>query len=283
MQQQGTFLNPAHQALFYRHWQPEDTPSIRAVVVMVHGLGGHSGLFQPVADVLVPLGYDLWALDLRGNGRSPGQRGHVNRWSEFRDDVTAFVDFVAPQVPTVPWFLLGHSVGGAIALDCALRSPDPWRGVIVSAPTLGKVGVSPLRFAIARILSQLWPTFSLSTGVKADTAARDPEVLAQQQQDSLRHSRGSVRLATEYLVAIDWLQSNASHLSLPLLMLQGGSDRVAPPESSRQFFDRLPNVQKEWREYPESYHEIYDDLDASRVLTDLARWLDHHLQQPAPA
>lgn len=281
MQHEGTFLNWAQQPLFYRHWPPQ-AEETKAVVVLIHGLGGHSGLFQPVAEVLAPLGYDLWALDLRGNGRSPGQRGHVNRWAEYREDVAAFVDFIAPQVPDVPWFLLGHSVGGAIALDCVLRSPERWQGVIVSAPTLGKVGVSPLRFAIARLLSQLWPTFSLSTGVKVEAAARDPAVLARQQQDTLRHGLGSARLATEYLAAVDWLQAHAHTLSVPLLMLQGGQDCVAPIDTSRHFFDRLPPHLTTWRDYPESYHEIYEDLDAPLVLADLADWLNSHLLRSTP-
>jgi len=282
MQKQGTFPNADGTPLFYRHWPAvpsPQAPTVKAVLVLVHGLGGHSGLFQPVAEALAPLGYDLWALDLRGNGRSPGQRGHVARWAEFRQDVAAFVQCVASQAPAVPWFLLGHSMGGAIALDSVLHNPDPWQGLILSAPTLGDVGVSPLRFAIARLLSQLWPTFSLSTGVRADTAVHDPAVLAQHQQDTLRHSRSSVRLATEYLATIDWLRGNAHTLPVPLLLLQGGSDRVSLPAGNRAAFDRLGAPDKQWREYPDSYHELFDDLDAPTILADLAHWLDQQLTQ----
>jgi alpha-beta hydrolase superfamily lysophospholipase len=249
----------------------------RAILALVHGLGGHSGLFKNIVECLVPQGYAIYGLDLRGNGRSPGQRGHINRWSEFRTDVGAFLQLITAQHPETPQFLLGHSLGGAVVLEYALRFPEGLQGIIVTAPALGRVGVSALKFAIALLLSRIWPTFSLSTGIDLETGVRDPAILAIYDQDPLRHHQGSARLATEYLATVDWLQAQAHTLQLPLLMLQGGADRVALPESSREFFDRVTFADKEWHLYPESYHELYDDLDYPAVLTDLADWLERHL------
>ncbi len=271
----GTFPSHDGMELFYQTWW--SAPPARGIVVMVHGLGGHSGLFQNVVEALAPAGFHLYALDLRGNGRSPGRRGYINSWSEFRGDVGAFLDFIHQSQPDLPKFILGHSVGGAVVLDYVLHHPAGIQGTIISNPTLGAVGISPLRFTIARLLSQIWPTFSLSTGVAGDTGARDPEICAAYAADPLRHARGSARLATEYIVTADWIQTHAADLQVPLLMLQGGADRVSLPAGSRRFFNQVTFPDKTWREYPESYHEIYDDRDRQIVLADLNNWLQAHL------
>jgi alpha-beta hydrolase superfamily lysophospholipase len=275
--QTGTF--PSHDGieLFYQTWW--SAPPTRGVVVMVHGLGGHSGLFQNVVEALAPAGFQLYALDLRGNGRSPGRRGYINNWSEFRGDVGALLDFIHPSHPNSPQFILGHSVGGAVVLDYVLHHPAGLQGTIISNPTLGAVGISPLRFAIARLLSQVWPTFSLSTGVAGSTGARDPELCAAYAADPLRHATGSARLATEYIATADWLQTHAADLQVPLLMLQSGADRVSLPAGSRRFFDQVTFPDKTWKEYPDSYHEIYDDRDRQIVLADLGNWLQTHSPQ----
>jgi alpha-beta hydrolase superfamily lysophospholipase len=275
--QTGTFPSHDGMELFYQHWWSK--PPTRGVVVMVHGLGGHSGLFQNIVEALAPARFQLYALDLRGNGRSPGQRGYVNNWGELRGDVGVFLDFINQSQPNLPKFILGHSVGGAVVLDYVLHHPTGLQGTIISNPTLGAVGISPFRFAIARLLSQIWPTFSLSTGVARDTGARDPELCAAYAADPLRHATGSARLATEYIATADWIQTHAADLAVPLLMLQGGADRVSLPAGSRRFFNQVTFPDKTWREYPESYHEIYDDHDRQIVLADLSNWLQAHLPQ----
>jgi alpha-beta hydrolase superfamily lysophospholipase len=273
--QTGTFPSHDGMELFYQHWWND--PTARGVVVMVHGLGGHSGLFDNIVTALAPAGFHLYALDLRGNGRSPGRRGYVNSWSELRGDVGAFLNFIRQSQPDLPQFVLGHSVGGAVVLDYVMRHPAGLQGTIISNPTLGAVGISPLRFAIARLLSQLWPTFSLSTGVAGNTGARDPALCAAYAADPLRHATGSARLATEYMATADWIQTHAADLQVPLLMLQSGADRVSLPAGSRRFFEQVTFPDKTWREYPESYHEIYDDHDRQVVLNDLNNWLQAHL------
>jgi alpha-beta hydrolase superfamily lysophospholipase len=261
--------------LYYQHWWLS-TPA-KATLVLVHGLGGHSGLFQNVVDALVPQGYHLYALDLRGHGRSPGQRGYINAWAELRGDVMALCDRVQTEHPDLTHFILGHSVGGAVVLDYVLHHPDRLQGVIISNPALSAVGVSPLRLMLGRLLSHVWPTFSLSTGVPMETGARDPAVLAGYTSDPLRHAIGTARFATEFLATTDWIQQQAHTLKVPLLLLQGGADRVSLPVGSQQFFAAVTIADKTWKDYPESYHEIFDDLDYKEVLADVSEWLVGHL------
>ncbi|MDF5720271.1 MAG: lysophospholipase [Rhizonema sp. PD37] len=261
--------------LYYQSWHPLGNPS--AVVLIIHGLGSHSGLFSNVIEHLVKTGYAVYGLDLRGHGRSQGQRGHIRTWSEFREDLKVFLKLIEVQQPGCPRFLLGHSLGGAIVLDYVLRFPTAVQGVITMAPPLGRVGISPVKLTLGRTLSQVMPRFALNTGFAGAKASRDQNVLAIA-QDRLMHSRGSARLATEFLGAIAWIQSHANDLLVPILILHGGADQVALPEGSRVFFQKIDFPDKEHHEYPHSRHALHRDLDCQEMLADLEDWLERHVK-----
>ena len=118
---EGTFQGVGGLDLYYQSWHPEG--KVRAILVIVHGLGAHSDRFSNVIQHLIPKQYAVYALDLRGHGRSPGQRGYINAWSEFREDLAAFLQLIQTQNPGCPIFLLGHSLGGMIVLDYILLYP----------------------------------------------------------------------------------------------------------------------------------------------------------------
>lgn len=272
--QEGTFQSADGLKLYYQSWHPPG--SAKAVLVIVHGHGGHSGVFGRIVEYLVPRGYIVCSFDLRGHGRSPGQRGYINSWGEYRADLTAFLDLVKSEQPDLPLFLMGQSMGGTIALDYVLRQPDRLSGLILMSPALG-LGISPWKLLVGRILSGILPHFALNTSLDFTTGSRDPEMVAACAQDPLRHRQGTARLATELLQTIDLINTRASEVSLPLLILHGGADRITPLKSSRVFFERLTVSDRELQEYPDSYHELQNDLDYQQVLADMERWLERHL------
>jgi alpha-beta hydrolase superfamily lysophospholipase len=246
-------------------------------VVLVHGIGGHGGQFAGVAAHLVPLGYDLYAPDLPGHGHSPGPRGWIPSWEAFRGSLDRLLDHIeAAGGSPLPPVLLGHSLGGTVVLDLALRYPARVRGVIVSNPATGAEGVAPWRLLVARMLSGLWPRFALETGIPLSSSSRDPEALARLEADPLRHGRCTARLGTEFLITAEQIRHQAGRLSMPLLLLQSGADTVTPPEAARRFFQVVGSADKTWRLYPNSFHELFDDLDRDKVLADLAVWLEDH-------
>lgn len=272
----GTFTGAGELPLYYQVWHPES--KVRAIVVVVHGLGGHSNLFNHVVQALVPLGYAIYGFDLRGHGRSQGQRGYLNRWAEFRDDLRRFLHLIESQTNGLPRFLLGHSLGAMIVLDYALRFPEGLGGIIVTALPMGAVGVSPLKLVLGHILSRIWPTFSLNTGIDQSTGSRDPAVVAANIQDPLRHTRGTARLATEFQATSAWLQTHAHALEVPFFSLHGDADRVARPQGSRNFFERVTTPDKEYREFVGGYHDLYNDINHSEVTAYLCDWLERHLE-----
>lgn len=276
---EGTFEGFGGLNLYYQSWHP-DAPT-QAVVVMVHGLGAHSGLFEFAVQHLVPQGYEVYAFDLRGHGQSPGKRGHILTWAEFREDLHAFLQQIRQQRPGCPCFLWGHSLGGTIVLDYGLRLPDDLQGLIVTAPALGRVRISPLKLTVGRLLSQVVPDFSLKLGIRNELGSRDPAIVSTYVQDPLRHEFGSARLATEFFSTVNWIYQHTLDLRVPLLLLHGGADQVTLPEGSRAFFQQVMYTDKEYHEYPNCYHDLYIDIDYRTVFDDLENWLKHHLKGAA--
>lgn len=264
--------------LYYQSWHPEN--EVRGIVAIIHGLGGHSGVYLNIVKHLIPKNYAVYGVDLRGSGKSPGQRAYINSWNEYREDVGSFLEFVATSNVGTPLFLFGHSLGGLTVLDYVLRSKGEkpkLNGVIAFTPALGESGVSPIKILIGKILSKVYPRFSMNTGIDMKLAARDEKVIAYHQQDKLRHTVGTARLSTEFSSTLAWVQAYASHINIPFLMMLAGADKVTLPEGSRKFFEKIAFADKELREYPESYHELHDDYGYQEVLSDLIDWLERHL------
>jgi alpha-beta hydrolase superfamily lysophospholipase len=273
--QEGTFSGSEGLALYYQCWQPDGLA--RGVLVIVHGHGEHSGRYKHVVNHLVPQGFAVYALDHRGHGRSPGQRGYVNSMADFRGDVRAFVQLAAAANPGLPLFVMGHSLGGLITLDYVLHHPEGLRGVIASAPAVGSVGVSPILLQISRLLSRVWPTFSMETGLDVNGISRDPQEVKAYQSDPLVHGKGTARLATEVMDTAVYCQTNAHTLRLPLLMIHGTADPITAPVDSHRLFDNVAAKDKTYIAYEGGYHESHNDIHYQQVVADLAVWLVERL------
>ncbi len=272
---EGKFSGAAETQLCSQRWRPEGAS--RATLAIVHGFGEHSGRYMNVVNVLVPRGYAVHGFDLRGHGHSPGQRGYISAWAEYRQDTAAFLEFVATQEPQRPLFLLGHSMGGLIALEYALHHPEGLRGVIASAPLLEQPGISPVLLLLSRVLSRVLPRFSLNTNLDATSISRDPNVVKAYKDDPLVHSLGTPRLATEITTAQNWTLAHAAELRVPLLVFFGTADRLVPPAATRRFFDRVTVPAKQKIEYADAYHETHNDIIADQVVANLERWLGAQL------
>jgi alpha-beta hydrolase superfamily lysophospholipase len=246
-------------------------------LINVHGLGDHSGLYPALVEHFTARGIAVYAHDIRGNGRSPGQRAYVERWDEYREDLARFVALVRREEPDRPIFLLGNSLGGLIVLDYALYRPEGIQGIIAASPPLGRLGVPAPLLALGRVLSRVWPRFSLRTGMDLSGLARDPVVVETVLADPLFHRVGTARLSTEVAAAIARVQAAAPRFPLPLLVIHGSDDRMVPPDGSRAFVARVGHPDRELREYAGAYHVLFADLDRVRVLTDVEQWITARL------
>ena len=273
---EGLFAGSGGLNLSQQSWAAEGVPH-RAATIIVHGVGEHSGAYGNVVERLAPAGFVAYGFDLRGHGRSPGQRGFITSWEDYRQDVHAFVHFVSTQQPAQPLFLLGHSLGGIIVLDYALRHPEDLRGVVAIAPAIGEVGVSPALMTIARIMSRAWPSFSLPTGLDVTAISRDLQFIAAYRADPLMHDRGTARLAAETERTVAWVQAHAGELRVPLLIQHGDADRIAHPGGSRRFVVHAGTSDKTLHEYPGAFHQVHNDVGHETVTVDLLAWLERRL------
>jgi len=273
---EGYFGGVGSVDLYFQSWREEE--KARAVLAVIHGFGEHCGRYLNVVNHLTPLGYGVYGFDLRGHGRSPGQRGHIQSWDEYRGDLRAFLQKVSPQEPTPPVFLLGHSMGALIALDYLLHNPAGLRGAIVSGAPLEPVGVAkPFLVLLARVLSRVWPRFSLPLGLDPKGISRDTDVVKAYEADPLVHGKTTVRWGTEILQTIEWVKAHAAQVSIPIFLIHGGSDPLNSPDGTSSFFEKITYPDKEMKIYPGSYHEVHNDLDYGQVIKDMAQWLEKHM------
>ncbi len=268
-------LESGDATLFWQHWLPDATP--RAKMVLIHGFGEHGGRYGSVVSAACSLAIAVYADDHRGHGRSTGQRGFIRHWSEFRGDLATVLVATEAVMPEIPTFLYGHSLGGLIALDFVLHERPELAGLVVSAPILTSPGVSPFLLVLAKVMSRILPRFSLNAGLDVDALSRDPESVAAYVADPLVHSRATARLSTEMARTQRWVQAHAGELELPLLILHGGADAIAPPDASRLFFERAASRDKRRIEYPGGYHEPHNDSNRTEVMADFWGWLEERL------
>ena len=272
--------------LYWQGWRDDAAP-VRGTLLLVHGLGDHSGLYPTLSAHFAPRGWRVLSFDQRGNGRSPGQRAWVARWTEFRADLDAFLRFAHRELAAPgPFVVLGNSLGALVALDWALATADVEQappagpgvaGLVLVAAPLGPLGVPPLLLGLARVLSRVWPRFSLETGMDLGGLARDPQIAQAVLGDPLFHRRGTARLATETEAAIARVHADATRLALPILLLHGDADRMVPPDGSRAFARRLAaagHADVTLREVPGGYHALLGDRGHEEILDGIAEWME---------
>ena len=259
--------------LSYRSWLPAKE---RAVVLIVHGLGEHSGRYEHVARHLVGLGYACYALDYRGHGRSAGLRAHVHRFDEYLGDVAAMRAHLHAAHPRSPLVLLGHSQGGLIVLLSTLTAPAGLAAVVASSPFLGIHPASRPSAALAvaaRFLSRTLPKLRLDSGLNTKFLSRDPEVVAAYEADPLVTSKVSARWFTELNAAHARVLALAPTLTVPALVMQSGAGRLVDPAASRRWAGAAPKGLVEYVEWEGFYHEMLNEPEKAQVLAHVETWL----------
>jgi alpha-beta hydrolase superfamily lysophospholipase len=258
--------------LFFQSWEPEGAP--RAVIAIVHGGFEHSGHYGFLVDSLVDKGFALAGLDLRGHGKSKGKRGHIMDWNEIREDMGSYLSKLQKEFPGRPLFLFGHSVGGTIALDYALRRSPALAGVILSGAGISTGNANRVLIAINKLLSAVFPSFSVNVNFDFSIVTRDPRVVKEYESDPLILSGLSARFWAECLKTIAWVRDHASDWELPLLLLHGSEDQNMPIEDIKEFFGDLTCEDKELITYEGGYHCPYNDLQKEQVFSDIEKWID---------
>ncbi len=273
-EREGSFPRGDGTELAHRSWRGADP---RATLLLVHGLGDHSGRYRRPALQLAAAGVDVHALDLPGHGRSPGQRGHVSRFAELTHAVLALRRFLLTgEGAERPLFLYGHSMGGLIALRTVQQHPEmEWRGLALSAPALGvSMTVPNWKSAAGRVFARLAPRIALDNGIDAEDLSRDPAVVQAYREDPLVHGRISARLYAEMMENMRLARESIAAAPLPpSLWLVPTGDRICDADAALAAAGALPRDGHRVIRYDGAYHEAHNDLVRERVMRDLGDWL----------
>ena len=260
--------------LYWRRHTPDDTP--RAELLFVHGLAEHSGRYGHVMRYFAEKGFDCWALDYRGHGKSPGVRVHVDRFDEFLLDIAAACRLVRTEQASLPLYLVGHSQGGLLVLRHVLAQPEGINGIIVSSPFLGMhptaAPSAPLHM-VANVISTFSPKLMFSKIADPKFLSRDPQVAEAYVADPLVSDTVSARWFTEVLQAQADTLARAPNLAVPALVMQSGDDRLADPAATRAWVAAAPAKLVEYVEWDGFYHEMFNEPEKEQVFEKMEGWL----------
>lgn len=259
-----------------QRWIPDEGQS-KAEVLILHGYAEHSDRYRELAHVFASRGITTVAVDLRGHGRSPGKRGHVDRFEEYHADVSAALG--ALQHPTR--FVLGHSMGGLLALDIFAREAHGMRGVVITSPFLDVATPIPeFKAMAARILGTYLPTLALPSGLDAAGLSHDQDVVNAYKRDSMVFSTatgGWLREAQRAQQRVRALQSSA----LPMLFVYGDADPIVSPAANRDMAEKLAGKETTVVVRHGELHEVLNEVNRAELHDRVATWLEERI--PAPA
>ncbi len=226
---------------------------VGASVLIIHGLGEHAGRYRSIVNTLNEYGIDVYSFDLPGHGKSPGKRGHIASFEKLFEYIGRYLESISGKK-----VILGHSLGGLIALRVAEEYPDTIEGIVASSPAIHIKKVNPLLQFIAMLLDKVIPSLTMSNQLNPKDISRSQEEVNAYINDPLVHDRISARLYGEMVRNVKYLWEKASHTKLPLLLQVGENDNIVPPHPAVEFA-RIWGGNARLIQYPGAYHELYED------------------------
>jgi acylglycerol lipase len=260
--------------IYYQVWRPDSAP--KAVIQIIHGFGEHSGRYSNLVNELIPRGYVIYANDHRGHGKSEGIQMYVKHFNDFVEDQKIFFDLIKEKEPNLPHFLLGHSMGSAIAELFVAKYPEGISGLVLSGVATHNKSLSGIMKALAKFFGFIAPKMRMTVDL-APGLSRDVEVQKAYREDPLVFKNPTMRLGAEFARGIANAKKILNQIKIPVLVQSGSKD----PEmlGAEEFNELLTTPDKTVKIYEGLYHEVYNELeeDRKRVLKDLGDWLDKHM------
>ena len=266
-----TFTGVGGVPIFATSWLPEDSP--RDHLVLAHGYGEHLGRYRLVAQLLSAAGYAIHALDHRGHGKSGGARAVIDSFANADADIDQLVDKVRGESGFQRIKLVGHSMGGSLALNYALNHPEKLSGLVLSGPAIGG-GLPKLQSLLLALISRIAPGLGMIQ-LDADAVSRDPQVVAAYKADPLVfHGKVPARTAREMMHAVTTYPPRVGAMKVPCLLLHGSADTLVRAEDAQPVFDAIASPDKTVRIFDGLYHEIFNEPERLEVLAIVKSWLD---------
>lgn len=271
---ESTFTGFDRNEIFFQAWTAKDP---RGTIVVTHGLAEHSECYNEFAQNLNQSSWDVYIWDLPGHGRSAGKRGYISDFEVFVDDFKIFVDLVNEErASELPLVMFGHSMGGLITLKALCRDKNPVQAsaLILSSPAMGyAIKVSAVKNKLAHIANKWMPTLTLFNEIKYADLSRDQDKIDSYCRDSLRHDKISPAIYLGMQENFEYVLDHVDRIQLPTMMQLAGIDRIVSTPKSRELYEQIPAKRKRLEVYPDSYHEVFNDLDKEKCYEDLKDFL----------
>lgn len=263
--------------LYLQAWLPE---SPKAGLLLIHGLGEHSGRYAPLVDWLVAEGIAVFTFDGRGHGRSVEGKpdAYFASFRDYLEDIDALFGKVLAYLPGLPAFLYGHSMGGGMAAGYVIRYQPQAAGVILSSPAIKEAeNTSKLLIAVSGLISKWLPRLK-ALKLDATQISRIPEEVQAYLSDPLNYTQAiPARTAHEVYQLMQVIQADAASFELPVLVVHGTEDGLTNPKGSELFIQKAQSEDKTLRLFPGGYHELIHDHDREELIQTVVDWVKERL------
>jgi alpha-beta hydrolase superfamily lysophospholipase len=257
-------------SLFAQSWTV-DSP--KAVLGIIHGMGEHSSRYAHMAKAMNAVGISVVAYDHRGHGKSGGKKGHMDSIDQLLDGVDQLLGEMAKLAPGAPQFLFGHSMGGNVLLNHALRRRPNIKGIIASGAYLRLAFAPPaIQVALAKLVKGILPALGQPTNLDATAISRDAKVVDAYLKDPLVHGRITPAFFVEIDAASKYAMDHAGELKLPLLIYHGSADRLTSHDASEEFARKVKG-DVTWKSWSGLFHECHNEPEQNDVFQMVSDWI----------
>lgn len=272
--------SPSKVKIYAQSWMPDPKKfkAPKAIILVIHGLGEHSGRYEHLAEYFCAKGIGVLANDRSGHGKSGGKKGHIAKYEQTLDDIVKLHSEASRRFPNVPVFLYGHSMGGGIVLNYILRKKKTGlKGCIATGPAL-KLAFEPSKFMVGlgKFMRGIWPSFSQNNELDVNQVSRDATVVKAYVDDPLVHSKITSETGIGLLEFGKYALDNVGKLNLPVLVMHGSKDGLTSPEGTTQFAEKAEGdiTLKIWDGL---YHEIHNEPEQQEVFDYTYQWMQSKL------
>ncbi|XP_060737218.1 monoglyceride lipase isoform X1 [Tachysurus vachellii] len=269
--------------LFCRYWEPEAPP--KALVFVAHGAGEHCSGYADVAQTLTQHSLFVFSHDHVGHGQSEGERMNIKNFQIYIRDCLQHIDLIRTRYPSLPVFILGHSMGGAISILTVCERPQDFAGVVLIAPMIqmNPESATPFKVFLAKVLNHMAPGLSIGS-IDPKLVSRDPKQVQAYESDELVYHGGlRVSFGMQLMAASSRIATELPNISWPFLLLHGTADKLCDIRGSHLMHNQAKSTDKKIKVYDGAYHALHHELPetAESVLQEVITWIIERL--PAPS
>lgn len=262
--------NSRQENIFAQSWEIENP---KAVLAIVHGMGEHSSRYEHLAAFFNKQGFSCYTFDHIGHGKSDGKRGHTESLDELLDGIQTLIDYGKKQASNLPVYLFGHSMGGNLVLNYAMRKKHDLEGLIVSAPWIRLAFQPPsFKMKLAAVMNKIYPKFTEKSDLKGERVTRTAEIASAYDADNLIHQEITTRFFFSISEAGNWILQNSDKLKVRTLLMHGTADSLTDYSASKEFAEKAGNNLR-LETFDGWFHELHNEPEHLQQFDLILNWM----------